>query len=745
MTNLSVDLEHCYGIQKLEKEFDFSAGNVYSIYAKNGLMKTSFSKTFKKIQDGKIDEIKDEIFNDEGILNVKIDGQDIKKENVFVIKSFENSYESESITSLLINNDLKDSINSVLLLKDKFLKSLEKYSGLKVSKTSAGKKVYELEPAIVCAFGFEEDSFLLNLDKFIVHGLEVDLPNVKYGSIFDESVISKIKTDSFQQKIQEYIAKSDEIYSGFDFLEKGNFTLPKLKDTEKTLAKNNFFVKGNIVKLAGNIDIATNEALKNKITQIEGQLRDAPELKEIEKLLSDVKGTALRDIIENIPDIVPMLAIDKLNDLKKLLWLSYMKAEIEKLEELKTKYHRLEEAITGADFDQTPWKEALDIFEKRFTVPYKMEISNLKSSIIGESVPRVEFVFFKDGDMNNESSENCVRLNRSELDSKDTLSQGEKRALYLLNIIFDIEKIRRDQNEMLIIVDDIADSFDYKNKYAIVEYLCDMAKNDKFCMIILSHNFDFYRTVSGRLNLERDNRLCAQNGINQIVLNPEKYQKQPFDYWKKHLNKKNIIALIPFVRNIIEYGVDKNIVQMGSIGKDFLLLTNLLHVKNESRLITFDVLKRVYKEYIGKDNFDININDTDIVCDSIYQVADNININEVDLENKIIIAIAIRHKSEIFMINEVNSYTGILNWKDGRRQVTGTSHDFITYLERASNQTRELFNVYAQFGTVHKIAILEQVNIMTPENIHLNSFMYEPILDMDIVELISLYNETKIL
>ncbi|WP_346890365.1 hypothetical protein [Clostridium sp. UBA1056] len=26
--------------------------------------------------------------------------------------------------------------------------------------------------------------------------------------------------------------------------------------------------------------------------------------------------------------------------------------------------------------------------------------------------------------------------------------------------------------------------------------------------------------------------------------------------------------------------------------------------------------------------------------------------------------------------------------------------------------------------------ILEQVNLMTPENIHINSFMYEPILDL---------------
>jgi hypothetical protein len=30
---------------------------------------------------------------------------------------------------------------------------------------------------------------------------------------------------------------------------------------------------------------------------------------------------------------------------------------------------------------------------------------------------------------------------------------------------------------------------------------------------------------------------------------------------------------------------------------------------------------------------------------------------------------------------------------------------------------------------------------MTPENIHLNSFMYEPILDMGIVELENLYDK----
>lgn len=43
---LSIDLKKCYGISELVHEFDFGNTNGYAIYAPNGFMKTSFSKTF---------------------------------------------------------------------------------------------------------------------------------------------------------------------------------------------------------------------------------------------------------------------------------------------------------------------------------------------------------------------------------------------------------------------------------------------------------------------------------------------------------------------------------------------------------------------------------------------------------------------------------------------------------------------------------------------------------------------------
>lgn len=72
----------------------------------------------------------------------------------------------------------------------------------------------------------------------------------------------------------------------------------------------------------------------------------------------------------------------------------------------------------------------------------------------------------------------------------DVLSRGELKALYILNIIFEIETRKQNAGHTVLIIDDIADSFDYKNKYAIIEYLKEIS-NFKFRQIILTHNFDF--------------------------------------------------------------------------------------------------------------------------------------------------------------------------------------------------------------------------------------------------------------
>ena len=727
---LNCKLKNCYGIKAMDYCFDFDSDNVICLYARNGLMKTSFTKTLKKIQDGKEEEVCDEIYEKKGIVDVTIDGLKINKNDVFVIKSLENFYESGSISDLLIDGNLKKELENVLAKKDKFLQRLESYSGLKITRTSGGRKVQELVPKVINDLGLKEESFLLNLENILLMTPEYEWHNIKYNDIFDKVVLKKIKDDTFQAEIENFYIEAEKIYEKHEFLAKGEFTLPKLKKLSKALKEESFFVKDNAVYLqgVGRIDSALN--IEEKIKEIEEELKTVDSYKRLASLLGDVRGSVLNDVIENNPEIIEYLKLEKLNILKKDLWLSYIESENDRFNELIKEYRNLEEKISVIDIDDTPWKNALNIFEERFTVPYKMKISNLKGAIIGESIPRVIFEF-RDG-------EDYKSINRAELEELNVLSQGEKRALYLLNIIFDIERLKMSDEEKLIVVDDIADSFDYKNKYAIIEYLYDIAKDKNFKLLILSHNFDFYRTVSSRLGISRKNHLMAVRENDAVKIIEEKYQKQPFNFWKGKLVVKNIIGLIPFVRNIIEYGKDREVSKYEE--DDYLIMTNLLHEKNKTYEIDFGTLRVIYEEYLGVNKFK-EVKDDEKVITRLIAEADKISSENVNLEHKNILAMAIRHKAEKYMLEKIGDYDEIFSWDRGRK--TGTRAEFMLYLDHCYNQTKELINVYKQFGDKKSIQILDEVNIITPENIHVNSFMFEPMLDTDINELLNLYEKVK--
>lgn len=756
MNQLKIEFENCFGIKKLNHEFNFTTdNNVNVIYAKNGLMKTSFTKVFKKFQDGKESEIKDLIFNNIPIVkNIQVDGIAISKEDIFVINSFEKAYESGSISSLLINENMRMRLSEIIRIKNLIFNNLKDKSGLDINKSISTKGFLKLEEQFLKDFNFTEQSFLQNIENINLD-IDYNYSGIDYSKVFHKAVISNIQKASFQNSINEYLQRSEEIYQEYTFFERGNFNLPKLKNIKKELETSSFFVRTNKIYLDGTGEILNLGVLTNKIEEIELRLQETTQFKDIDKALGTEEGKFLKDIIENNPTIIEELVTNNLINFRQKLWLSYLKVDETNFNTLKENYIELIEEIRRLDINTTLWQKSVDIFNNRFNLPFTMSIENPISSITGESLPKIVFKFTENG--------TPTLINRDELEKRDTLSQGEKRALYLLNIIFDVEKRKSENQKTLFIIDDIADSFDYKNKYAIIQYLKDISKEPDFYMIILSHNFDFYRIISNRLNLGRRNKLHASKNNGEIEIIQEHYQGNPFDTWKNVLNaqeymrkiytsidaKKHILSLIPFVRNLIEYGIDKEVNTFHDIDKDFLLLTNLLHLKNDTKNIKFEQLKIIYLEYIGKNDFD---NSIDIYNDSIYdliiEIANNhISDDNIQLENKIILAIAIRLKSEEFMKNKIDISICTYTWQTGfgRNRIThtGDKNDFLTFINSCTNQMWELFNGYSQMGDTEIIKILDSVNIMTPENIHLNSFMYEPLLDMDILELKELYENIK--
>lgn len=320
MDNVSIKMKNCFGIKKLNQLFDFSERNTFTIYAINGTMKSSFARAFKCFQDGKIDEIKDKIYDIQGEFELKFDSNEAKREQVFVINSFDDKYEAD-ISNLLIDKKLSKTLQAIYqkrnILFDKLI-SKSDYSF--EPKLKRDEKYQILEDAIKKDLKFGSDELLENLYSIKDKKTKENFENITYSTIFDNTIMSKILAPEFQAKIKDYIAFTDTIYQNYDFLTKGKLTLPKLKDVSKALEKSSFFESDNKIILKNcDIEITSKENLIHKIKEIEEKLKDSKEFLEIEKILNTSKGKDLKDLIETNPYIITWLKTENLNELREIL------------------------------------------------------------------------------------------------------------------------------------------------------------------------------------------------------------------------------------------------------------------------------------------------------------------------------------------------------------------------------------------------------------------------------------------
>ncbi len=716
MKKIKINFQYCYGIKKLEKEFDFS-NRTFTIYAPNGSMKTSFAKTFYDYANDR--ETTDLAFPErKTVREILVDGKEIAPENIFVIEPYNADYQSEKISTLLANKELKSDYESIHKDIDKtkiaLIKKLKQLSGLTGRKDN-------IEDVIEDIFGKSFFDFVIDndIEKVILNNNSLPFHDVQYQIIFNDKVIAFLNTKDFKTSIKDYIEKYHELIEQSPYL-KREFNFYHAENIQKQLATNNFFKVGHSVNLFDGktkSEYSSEEELKEILESEKKKVLNNEELQksfeEINKKLTNAELRTFRDYLLENRDILPELV--NLEEFKKKIWLAYFVNQKELFLELAKKYksgqEKIKELIEQAKKEETAWENVVSIFNTRFShLPFYLKIKNKDDVILKGEVPTVEFVF-RDGE--NEK----VFKDKDEL--LKILSTGEKRALYILNIIFEVEARKKDDHETLFIIDDIADSFDYKNKYAIIEYLKYMSDTDNFYMVILTHNFDFFRTVQSRGISSYDQCLIAIKNDSEIKLEQAQYLKNPFiKDWKKNLtDAKKLIASIPFVRNIAEYTQGQN-------NDDYLLLTSVLHYKNNTKDLKVRDMKQAFENNIQGITFPSENLDTKIL-DLIFNTADDcLTADEgINLENKIVLSIAIRLKAEQFMKSKI------------------TDEQFLSDLDNTLNQTWNLLKKYEEEFNNEKenIEILKRVNLITPENIHINSFMYEPILDMGDWELRELY------
>ena len=719
MEKLSISLENCYGIKKMTYEFLFDKKTTHTIYSPNGVMKTSFAKTLKDISEGK--ETTDLIFPEKLTKRTVQDENsiDIPKERIFVIDSYNESFKSEKVATLLVNAKLRNEYEKINIniesRKNDFLNALKKHSGIKTDIEETISRVFtELNNGFFTA--------LTRIKNEILDDTEPMFEGIIYSSIFSEKTEQFLSSEDIRKEITSYIEKYDELIGHSKFLKRGVFNHTNAATIAKNLKEQGFFQAKHTVNLISDQEkkeIKTEKELEAIIEKEKEQILTNPELASIfndldKKLSANQNLRDFREYLLSHINILPELS--NLKAFKEKLWISYIKKSKELYLLLVTEYENgkkeMENIVDQAKRERTQWLEVVEIFNNRFSVPFKVMIGNQDQVILNKQAPVIKFDFIDNKNKKNVKEDELLRV----------LSTGEKRALYLLNILFEVKARQEAKLETIFILDDIADSFDYKNKYAIIEYLKDISEYGIFYQIILTHNYDFFRTCSSRLGVPRQNRLNTEKNDDEIKIIEEKYQNNPFEHWKEHFdNDFMLIASIPFIRNLADYTGNKNM---------FEKLTSLLHYKNDTDTITINELEILIKTILhDKENLKL-LNPSECVIKKIFEVADNIqkeSIETLELESKICLSIAIRLKAEIFIVKEMND------------------NEFWETIK--SNQYSKLMDKYKSLfaDKVDIIAILEQVNLMTPENIHLNSFMYEPILDISNHHLKNLYQKLSAL
>lgn len=692
-------------------EFIF-LNQTFSIYAPNGVMKTSFAKTFFDLSNGEVSS--DLHFPDrKTIMEIEVDDKELKPEQIFVIEPYNENYNAE-ISTLLANKELKkqyeEHYKNIDKAQKELIKKLKQLSGLTGRNDDVEKIFTDIYGKGFLDF-LSEPGFLDFIEKE-----KSSLDFVPYKMIFNEKVLKIIESGSFKTDLKEYIEKYNDLINNSPILQK-DFTITHAQTVQEQLSKNNFFKAGHFVTLRGRGEAKNDEELKKILEDEKSKvLNDKDLLKKfdaIDKKISNVELKDLRQFLLENKGIIPLL--EDLDKFKRDIFISYLITEKGLVKNLVSTYEKskveVAKIIDDAKNHQTEWEEVVAQFNIKFShLPFYLKIENKEDVLLKSEAPSVVFIF-KD-----EFTGEEVRY-KEKKDLVNKLSTGEVRALYILNIIFEVERRKKEDYETLFIIDDIADSFDYKNKYAIVEYLKEISEFDKFYMIILTHNFDFFRTIKSRAVVSYGQCLIAVKNDERVVLESirDKHILNPFLGWKDDLqNSKKLIASIPFIRNIIQYTAEED--------DDYKLLTSVLHFKDNTPNIKFDDLKKIFENCIQNIKFpDLS---GKIVIDLIFETADECLAADegMYLENKIVLSIAIRLKAEQFMWSQVSD----------KREIN-------------SSQTKVLLNRYSEEfnNEKEKIEILKRVNLITPANIHINAFMYEPILDMGDGELKNLYTETK--
>lgn len=720
MKNLQIQGTNAYGIGSIDHNFDFGRGSCVAIYAPNGTCKTSLRKAIKAWSENAA--VQDAFFPDRpsSFSLTATPAEELKRENVLCFQSMGDLTNARFFDDrLLASPELK-----ALYIKDKEahdgeLKGLLSSLRREIVSGNNSPKDNEMVSFITDLTGANDLGDALNA---LVKSIESSddpmyVTKHKLSDVLSKSVESALAKPGVQDSFSDYAKVRNEVLEksiyfgdGFDYLAASSLAAE--------LEKSKFFDAGHMLTLRSRVDgsamvVDSCRAFRSLVDAEIERADSDPTVVEHFKTANEKLGKAaavkkFKGLIGADSELASAVGNPRTIKLAYLTHAARLhKEEITQyLDDREDYLRRMASFRNDLSGERNDWDYAVQMFLNRFRLPVQPYVKNRANVVLGGSEPVVAFKY-QGADVDND----VLMVN---------LSEGEKKALYMLSVIFEVERSKRLTGPKLYVFDDVIDSFDYINKYAFIEYLRDFVEAEDAYAILLTHNFDFFRTVASRLGSDfgRQNCLVAEKDDSGIVeLKTAGYiNKNPLAAWKSRLADDGMkIASIAMVRELVE-------MRDGNKSNDYALLSSVLHGREDGQDVTFDDMSGCFLKQIGCDALaGDNRKVRDVLAAKCEQIA--ATGGRLELQDKIVLSIGIRTLVERYILGSFAEH--------------GTETPEVNSLGKLIGAFKDMLpGEYA----VHADCI-EQAALIVPENIHVNGFMYEPLVDIGSHSFVNLYRD----
>lgn len=398
MNQLSIELQNCYGINKIVKEINFRTNDkTCVIYASNGTMKSSLANTFKDIVNG--EETKDLIFKDNTTLrSIKKDQKDIQPDEILVIEPYVESFASENMSKLLVSSKLKKEYDNILLDINKFKDEL-------MRKIKSLSKITNAEEEFIKYFSANEDDDILSIfekiynEKLIEENVLFD--HIKYKDCVNDDVKNALMDPVVVQALGEYVEKYDEMMKDSEIYVPGVYDDTRADQVLKSLQSNNYFKAHNKIALK-NGKVLTEDEYKQEIEAVENRILNDKKIKENYKVIDKAltKKASLKNFKDSLTSnqkIIPYLVNYNIFVQKILLnYLYKCKLEFTNFISVYAKNKKtISDIIQKAKEEKTIWEEVTKLFKERFSVPFEIYVENQKDVILKEDSLSLKFIYTK--------------------------------------------------------------------------------------------------------------------------------------------------------------------------------------------------------------------------------------------------------------------------------------------------------------------------------------------------------------